>query len=675
MDKGIRRSILFSVLMLCGLQMRLAAQFDVDPVVWQQQLEQINDSTYNLVLEAEIEPAWHLYSQHTAEGGALPTEFTFKGEGDGFQRIGEVQESETYTEYSDIFEVDETFFKGKAIFSQQIQILDPAVRKVEVEVFYQVCKEVCISAERTFTFMLDGSEAEAVAVEIDAASREKGEALTIALGNASALYSGEAGQESEKQSLWLIFGLGFIGGFIALLTPCVFPMIPLTVSFFTKRSNGKSGGVAAALFYGFCIVLIYVLLSLPFHLFDTVDSQILNTIATNIWLNLFFFLVFVFFAFSFFGYYEITLPSSWANKVDAASGKIGGAIGIFFMALTLAIVSFSCTGPILGGLLGSTALAEGEVATNLSIGMTGFGLALALPFALFALFPSWLNKLPSSGQWMETVKVVLGFLELGLAFKFLSNADLVGNWGILKREVFLGIWILLALGLAAYLLGFLRKKTGSRPRMTFWRLGGVALSLVFAGYLAYGLFYRAPLKWVSGFPPPDFYSFTESNSDCPLGLNCFKDFDKGLQYAKEVQKPILLDFTGWACVNCRRMEETVWSDPEVYSLINEDFVLISLYVDDRTQLPETEQFLFQYKSGLTKEIETVGDKWATFQNVNFKAVSQPFYVQLSPDLMVLNPAIQNSDVATYLNWLSSGLQTYEGTKEAAVFSPGIIREP
>ena len=675
MEESRLKNYLICILILLGLPLRLVAQFDVDPVSWSQQLEQSNDSTFTLVLEAEIEPDWHLYSQFTAEGGALPTEFTFINDGADYIRMGPVKESETHTEYSDIFEVDETFFKGKAIFSQEIRLLDPSINQVRVEVFYQVCKEVCISAERSFTFMLDGTEAPEMLVEIDAASRAKGEALTIALAKSERLYSGEAGEEPEKQSLWLIFGLGFIGGFIALLTPCVFPMIPLTVSFFTKRSDNKTSGVAAALFYGFCIVLIYVLLSLPFHLFDTVDSQLLNTIATNIWLNLFFFLVFVFFAFSFFGYYDITLPASWANKVDAASGKIGGGIGIFFMALTLAIVSFSCTGPILGGLLGSTALAEGEVATNLSVGMSGFGLALALPFALFALFPSWLNKLPSSGQWMETVKVVLGFLELGLAFKFLSNADLVGNWGLLKREVFLGIWILLALGLAAYLLGFFGKKGGIKPRMSLWRLGGVMLSLIFAGYLAYGLFYKAPLKWVSGFPPPDFYSLAENNSDCPLGLDCFKDFEKGLQHAQQVQKPILLDFTGWACVNCRRMEETVWSDPEVFSLIDEDFVLISLYVDDRTRLPEAEQFQFQYDSGRTKQIETIGDKWATFQNVNFKAVSQPFYVQLSPELEVLNPAIQNSDVATYRNWLASGLQTYEAGKSNTVFSSGIRLNP
>ena len=415
--------------------------------------------------------------------------------------------------------------------------------------------------------------------------------------------------------------------------------------------------------YGLFIVLIYFLLSLPFHLFDTIDSQILNTIATNIWLNLFFFLVFVFFAFSFFGYYELTLPSSWANKMDAASSRAGGALGIFFMAVTLAIVSFSCTGPILGGLLGSTALSIGDVATNLSAGMVGFGLALALPFGLFALFPSWLNSLPRSGSWMNTVKVFLGFLELALAFKFLSNADLVGNWGIFKREIFLGIWILLFVLLALYLFGLIRfpheerKSKVSRTRKSI----GI-ISTVFAIYLVSGLFNYSSLKLLSGFPPPDFYSVVEKDSECPLGINCFKDFEEGIAYARNEQKPVLLDFTGWACVNCRKMEETVWSEPDVYPLIKEDYVLISLYIDDRTLLPESEQFNFEFESGKVKNINTIGEKWGTFQTLNFGSASQPYYVLLSPDLEVLNTSIQNTDSETYRNWLQQGLDLFNSKK-------------
>ena len=485
-------------------------------------------------------------------------------------------------------------------------------------------------------------------------------ALMLDLKNKELLVIGDDNAVNEKSGLWTIFVLGFLGGLIALLTPCVFPMIPLTVSFFTKQGGNRSKGIANALLYGFFIVLIYFLLSLPFHLFDSVDSQILNTIATNVWLNLFFFLIFIFFAFSFFGYYELTLPSSWANKMDSASSKVGGAFGIFFMAVTLAIVSFSCTGPILGGLLGSTALAEGDVATNLSMGMTGFGVALALPFGLFALFPTWLNSLPKSGGWMTTVKVTLGFLELVLAFKFLSNADLVGNWGIFKREIFLGIWILLFVLLSLYLFGILRfAHDGPKQRLSTGRKLTAVLSTAFAIYLILGLSKITDLKLLSGFPPPQFYSIFETESDCPLGIDCFKDFDKGLAHAKQVNKPILLDFTGWACVNCRKMEETVWSEPDIYPILKDEYVLISLYIDDRKELPAEEQFDFKYESGRVKNINTVGEKWGTFQTLNFNAASQPYYVIMSPDLEILNSAVQYTDRDTYKEWLKKGVSNFK----------------
>ncbi len=630
-----------------------------DPVSWSYSVTPESDSTYVLKFRAAIEKDWHLYSQHTADGGALPTEFEFPGASSAYELLGPVGESQTYIEYNDVFEVDETFFKETAEFSQRIRLLQPADEPLEVSVYYQVCKEVCIPGEYHFSVSLDGSESAAAVSAPDARSEQLGEELLLDLKNRELLQ--ETGSDGPvQQGFWMLFGLGFLGGLIALLTPCVFPLIPLTVSFFTKRAESNSAGLGGALFYAFCIVVIYLLLSLPFHLFESVDSQILNTIATNIWLNLFFFVVFLFFAFSFFGYYEITLPSSWANRADTASRKAGGGLGIFFMALTLAIVSFSCTGPILGGLLGSTALAEGDVAWNLTAGMFGFGCALALPFGLFALFPSWLQKLPRSGSWMDTVKVVLGFLELGLALKFLSNADLVGHWGLLKREVFLGLWLLLALGLAGYLLGWIRfKPNGGASSRSAWRIAGAFLSLGFAVYLAYGLFTGVPLKALSGFPPPDFYTLRAQETDCPLGLECYKDFTQGLEQAEASGKPILLDFTGWACVNCRRMEEQVWSQPEVYKLLHDEYILISLYVDDRAALPTEDQFEFRFASGATKRVRTIGDRWSAFQAANFGAVSQPFYVQLSPDLRVLNPAIQNTDAATYREWLDSGIQRFE----------------
>ncbi|WP_127141777.1 protein-disulfide reductase DsbD family protein [Flagellimonas marinaquae] len=655
----MRLLVLFFGLLFIGTGVALA-QTDENPAVWSHEVRQLSDTEYELVFKGKIMEGWHVYSQHTAEGGALPSEFTFEKVGEAYELVGVTEESETITEYSDIFEVDETFFKEEAIFTQKIKLLDPEVNQISVNLFYQICKEVCLPVDEFFQISLDGSGFVAEETSLDERSVALGESLKVDLKNKELLQQDGVTDSEGKSNLWVIFGLGFIGGLIALLTPCVFPMIPLTVSFFTKQTKQKSKGIANALLYGFFIVLIYFLLSLPFHLFNSVDSQILNTIATNIWLNVFFFVIFVFFAFSFFGYYELTLPSSWANKMDSASSKVGGGLGIFFMALTLAIVSFSCTGPILGGLLGSTTLAEGNVATNLTSGMVGFGLALALPFALFAMFPAWLNSLPKSGGWMTTVKVVLGFLELALAFKFLSNADLVGNWGILKREIFVGIWVVLFVLMTLYLFGLFRfphdgpKKNLSPARKIFG-----LISFAFTVYLALGLFNINALKLLSGFPPPGFYSVVETESDCPLGLDCFKDFEEGVAYAQEVNKPILLDFTGWACVNCRKMEENVWSDSSVYPLLKDEYVLISLYVDDRKELPDSEKFDFKYDSGRVKAIETIGQKWGTFQTINFNAASQPYYVLLSPDLEILNEAVQYVDVETYEAWLKSGLEKHQ----------------
>ncbi|RKR13236.1 thiol:disulfide interchange protein DsbD [Maribacter vaceletii] len=631
------------------------AQDDENPVIWKQEVHKISDTDYELVLTGTLANEWHIYSQYTPDGGPLKTEVTFVNAGKDFELLGKTVENKTYTEFSDVFEVEETFFKEQAVFTQKIKLLDPSISQIKVGLFFQICKEVCMNKDEVFTFSLKGEPIVEIEETVDARSLAMSSALKLDLKNKEILADNVVSIASS--SLWMIFGLGFLGGLIALLTPCVFPMIPLTVSFFTKHSKNKSKGIASALLYGFFIIIIYFLLSLPFHLFDSVDSQILNTIATNVWLNLAFFIVFVFFAFSFFGYYELTLPSSWANKMDSASTKTGGFLGVFFMAVTLAIVSFSCTGPILGGLLGSTALADGDVATNLTAGMTGFGVALALPFMLFAMFPAWLNSLPKSGGWMTTVKVVLGFLELGLALKFLSNADLVGNWGFLKREIFLGLWIVLSLLLTLYLFGVFKfPHDGPKQKLSIGRKVTGIVSVAFLVYLVLGTVKITNLKLLSGFPPPEFYSVFEQENDCPLGVNCFKDFEEGLAHAKKVNKPILLDFTGWACVNCRKMEENVWSEPGVFKLLNENYVLISLYVDDRKELSKEAQFKFKYDSGRVKTIETIGEKWGTFQDINFNVASQPYYILLSPDLKVLNTAIQTTDATTYEEWLKVGLQ-------------------
>ena len=406
-------------------------------------------------------------------------------------------------------------------------------------------------------------------------------------------------------------------------------------------------------------------MSLPFHFLDALNPQILNTLSTNIVMNLIFFAIFVFFAFSFFGYYELTLPSSWGNRSDAAAAG-GGVLGIFFMALTLAIVSFSCTGPILGSLLAGSLSAEGG-ATQLTVGMAGFGFALALPFGLLAFFPNALKSIPKSGGWMTKVKVTLGFLELALALKFLSNADLVGHWGILKREVFVGVWLVITILLFVYLMGWLRFPHDVKgAKISKFQRIFTFLVLLFIFYLMPGLGKNqdGQLTLLSGFPPPVFYSVYPSDSECPLGLNCFKDYEQGRTYAEAQDKPILLDFTGWACVNCRKMEENVWSQPEVFRLLNEEFIVISLYVDDRKELPEAEQFNFQYPNGRIKTIQTVGEKWANFQNLNFSNASQPYYILLSSDATLISSPIQYTDTATYRDWLEEGLSKFRENKNS-----------
>ena len=638
------------LLFLFGI-LTLQAQFE-EPVVWESKVEQLAEDRYQLIFEADIAPNWHLYSQFSDPEGAIPTEFVFD-QTDSFNLVGNVTESESVVDYDQVFEMDLTYFNDSAIFQQQIQVLDDRLTQIKVEINYQACDdELCIFRTETFALSLDGSVA-AVELDVDEKSQALSAELKLALTETQYLESATV-KEGTNAPL-NIFLLGFFGGLLALLTPCVFPMIPLTVSFFLKQSTTKSKGIFNALLYTFFIVLIYILLSLPFHFIDSLNPEILNNLATNVGLNIFFFVVFVFFALSFFGFYELTLPTVWGSKTDEASAVRGG-LGIFFMALTLAIVSFSCTGPILGSLLAGSLTAEGG-AFQLSIGMLGFGVALGLPFGLFSLFPNALKALPKSGGWMTTVKVVLGFLELALALKFLSNADLVAHWGILKREVFVGIWTLISLGLTLYLFGIFRFPHEVKMPLSKGRKLVAVGVLILTSYLFLGFVSEEnKLRLFSGFPPPEFYSLNTQESDCPLGLECYKDFELGKQAAALANKPILLDFTGWACVNCRRMEENVWADPAVYELLNERYIIISLYVDDRETLAPESQFNFQYPDGRIKEINTIGKKWATFQAINFNTASQPFYIQMSSDGELLNTPIQYTDKVTFENWLKQGLE-------------------
>jgi thiol:disulfide interchange protein DsbD len=481
--------------------------------------------------------------------------------------------------------------------------------------------------------------------------------------------STDGGNESDvPKSLWGIFFLSFAAGFAALLTPCVFPMIPMTVSFFTKQSKSKAQGIRNAIFYGVSIIVIYILLgSVITAIFG---AEVLNEMSTNPTFNIVFFIILVVFAVSFMGAFEIRMPSKWVNGADSKADK-GGVIGIFFMALALALVSFSCTGPIVGSLL-VTAASEGGLAPF--IGMFGFSLALALPFGLFAAFPGWMNSLPQSGGWLNTVKVVLGFLELALAFKFLSNADLVLQGHLLEREVFIAIWITIFGALALYLFGKIKLPHDSDlPHISVGRLILGLITMSFTIYMIPGL-WGAPLKLISGFPPPMHYSessygvgYTKLNESGnisettmpegahlgPHDIISFLDYEKGMAYAKKVNKPVMLDFTGHACVNCRKMEERVWSDSRVLSILKNDIVLISLYVDDKRKLPESEQYTSTING---KKVTTIGKKWSEFQINKYRANAQPYYVLLDHNGENLNPySAYNPDIEEYLAWLQEGV--------------------
>ena len=553
-------------------------QSSENPILLSTEVKKISEMEFDIVFKAQLFKGWYLYSQYNPENASLPLEITMQEGETGYILVGKAKEESPFKKYSDVWEKEEIVFKEKAIIIQRIQLTNKEISQIKLNFFGQVCETACINIDENFTISLQGKIVSET-ISIDERSKELSQKLKLDLKNKELLTETSTTNSEKSTGLMGIFILGFVGGLLALLTPCVFPMIPLTVSFFTKQSSNKKKGTWNAILYGFFIILIYMLLSVPFHFLDNLNPEILNTISTNIWLNIFFFVILVFFAFSFFGFYEITLPSSWGDKMDSAS-SVGGYLGIFFMAFTLAIVSFSCTGPILGSLLAGSLTSDGG-ATQLTAGMTGFGLSLALPFALFALFPNWLHSLPKSGGWLNTTKVILGFIELAFSIKFLSNADLVGHWGILKRELFIGIWILIFMLLALYLFAKIKFPHDSPiKKLSFSRISFGIFILAFVVYISPGVLKNPTwnLSLLSGFPPPQFYSIYEQENECPLGLNCYKDFDEGLAVSKLQNKPILLDFTGWACVNCRKMEENVWSDPKVYSLLKNEYILISLYV-------------------------------------------------------------------------------------------------
>lgn len=662
----------------------------LDPVKWTTKIVQKSNTEFELVMDAVIEPEWHMYSQFTPDGGALPMIFEYKNAKGNYTTFGKTSESKYIKEFNDIFEVDEYFFAKKAQFKQIIKVTNTSLKEVKVYVEYQVCKEQCIQQDKMFTFKLPEIKAEevvtAVVDENTEITKEENtfvDSVAVVSENVEVKFTEEVKEvvveEPIKEGInfWMLFFGTLLAGILVTFTPCVFPMIPMTVSFFLKQSasGDKKKGRVNALMYGFFIVLIYVIISLPFHLFQSLSPTIFYEISTNPYLNIFFFSVFVIFAISFLGAFEITMPSSLANKVDNASNK-GGFTGIFFMALTLIIVSFSCTGPALGAVIGGVLSTDGG-ATLLTIAMLGFGLGLAFPFMIFALFPSMMGNLPKSGGWLNTVKVVFGFIELALAFKFLSMADLVMDWHILERETFLAVWIAIFGGLALYLFGKITLPHDSPlTNISVGRLLLGLLSLTFTIYLIPGL-WGAPLNVISGFPPPMSYSespngvgfkntvdtdvtniseLPEHATYGPHKIVSFHNYDDGLAYAKKVNKPVLIDFTGVTCVNCRRMEELVWAKPEILSILKNDIVLVSLYVDDRTELPASEV----YTNANGNEITTYGKKWSDLGITKYKANIQPYYILMAHDESDLNkPVGYTPDVEEYKNWLEEGIANFK----------------
>ena len=636
------RNILFSLISIFSLNSQ-----DIEPVEWQYDVNKINDTEYNISFSASILEGWKLYSQFSPDEGALPTSFSFIGDTSDFEADELFNEDDYIVGFDNVFKMDLYYYENEANFNQNIKLLDEDLNQIKVEIDYSSCDdELCIFRNETFNVILDNSiivtESENVTLE----DVRRYNALELDLDKSN--YN--SSNFIERSNYFEIFIFGLIAGFLALLTPCVFPMIPLTVSYFIDETKLRYSGAISASLYGGFIVLIYILLSIPFHVFDSLNPNILNTISTNVYVNLTFFVVFILFAISFFGYFDIVIPSNIISGSEKKSEK-GGIIGIFFMSLTLALVSFSCTGPILGSLLAGSLSSAQSGATQLTYGMFGFGVALALPFTLLAFYPKYLSLIPKSGVWLKKLKVCLGFIELALAFKFLSNADLVEGWGILKRETFILIWVIIFLSMSLYLFGsYFGKLKFNYKSISGW------LFLLFSIFLLSGLYDSKNVRLLSGILPPEFYSIEEKQSECPLGLNCFKNYDEGKEYAIKNNKIILLDFTGWACANCRRMEENVWSKPKIYELLDNNYVIISLYVDDRTKLSDTEKFKYINKSGRIQYINNIGRRWSLFQQINFNNASQPYYVAMLPSGKILSEPIQFTSDKNFQNWLEKSIE-------------------
>lgn len=682
-----------SLLLILGFAVQALAQMQ-DPVHFKSELKQTSATEAEIVFTATIDPGWHVYSTDIPEGGPIAATFnTDKLEGaklvGKLTPVGKVEDK-----FDQMFQMKVRFFENTAKFVQKLKITG-ATFTVEGYLQYGACNDQnCLPpTDVNFSFTGKGDpkagsasskKDEAVATEEKAAPAKEQEAQQIpedtvaapaTAGDTLAASSSTLGgdndlwkpvikelnaydnhTESSNNSWIYIFFAGFVGGLIALFTPCVWPIIPMTVSFFLKRSGNRKKGIRDAWTYGASIVVIYVALGLAITLIF--GASALNSLSTNAIFNIFFFLMLVVFAASFFGAFEIALPSSWSTAVDSKAEKASGLMSIFLMAFTLSLVSFSCTGPIIGFLLVEVSTSGSIIAP--AIGMLGFAIALALPFTLFAMFPSWLKSMPKSGGWMNVIKVVLGFLELAFALKFLSVADMAYGWHLLDRETFLALWIAIFGLLGVYLLGGIKFPHDDDSKKVNVPCFFLALiSLAFSIYMVPGL-WGAPLKAISAFAPPshtqDFNLYKAEEVHAK-----FTDYDEGMAYAKKVGKPVMIDFTGWGCVNCREMESKVWIDPKVRDLLTNDYVLISLYVDEKAKLPER---MTVTENGQERYLRTVGDKWSYLQRTKFGANAQPFYVLLDNNGMPLNGSYSHDEnIDKYVNFLEKGLENYRKEKQ------------
>lgn len=690
----------FLILILLFVSVQGEAQIQ-NPVKWNFSSKNVGPGETELVITATIEKGWHLYSQFIEEGGPVPTSFTFAASPD-FTLAGKVEErSKVIKAFEKVFDMNIAYFASEAVFVQKVklskettvkgtvtfmlcddtQCLPPDEKEFSIEVKNEIVSDVKAKPANSEIATTAEVQSKEMAIRVTPVPETKATTDSVVQAKQSTTpevkpVEPTAPVKKSNRSLWTIFIAGILGGFAAFFMPCIFPMLPLTVSYFTK-SKSKGNAFGQASLYGLFIVVIYVALGLLITIIFGADA--LNSLATNGIFNLAFFLLLVVFAISFFGAFELVLPSSWVNKADAKSDK-GGLLGLFFMAATLSIVSFSCTGPIIGTLLVEAAT-MGQL-MGPAVGMLGFALALALPFTLFSMFPSWLKSMPKSGGWLNSVKVVLGFLELALALKFLSNVDLAYHWNWFDREVYLVLWIAIFGLMALYLLGKLRLPNDSEVKhISPFRLMLAIVTLAFTLYMVPGL-WGAPLKAVAAFLPPqqsqdfDLYTPTLGGSTlskgetttkkygdifhAPYGLNAYFDYEEGLAQAQKENKPVIIDFTGHACVNCRKMEADVWANKRVLDILRNKYVLIQLYVDDKTELPATEQTISTFSG---KKIKTIGNKWSNYQAATFNSNSQPFYVLLNTDgNLLVQPKGADYTVENFVTFLNQGLKAFQEQK-------------